>query len=212
MKITSWMSCLAFPAAVLLLWGCGKNPVAAPVTPTSAAGAQGTTPTTVEKQSQPPTSATKDAPDTQAFIVFRSTAGKYSVNAPEGWSRAESGTDVTFTDHFQGERVGLFASPAAPTIESVQREYVPTIRANASEVMIEGVRHTILSDGRAVITIAYSSSSDPDPVTGKQMRLTDAATLYYRQGKVAVLTLWAPLSGADIMDEWKRITESFRWL
>ena len=65
--------------------------------------------------------------------------------------------------------------------------------------------------GKAVVYVAYTSNSDPDPVTGKKVRLDNVTYYYYHQGTLAALTLWAP-SGADNADQWKRISESFRWL
>ena len=34
---------------------------------------------------------------------------------------------------------------------------------------------------------------------------------FYKNGKLAVLTLWAPL-GADNVDQWQRMSQSFKWL
>lgn len=154
--------------------------------------------------------AAGDIPDTQVFVTYRSTSGKYSVDAPEGWARSENGAEVRFTAQFDGEQVAVHASATPPTIDSVQHEQVPAIQKHGRAVTIEGVKAVTLANGMAVVRIEYSSNSDPDPVTGKQVRLSDITSVYYRDGKVAELTLWAP-SGTDNVDQWKRLTESFRW-
>ena len=64
--------------------------------------------------------------------------------------------------------------------------------------------------GGAAVLLAYQSNSDPDPVTGKQVRLDNQDYLFYQQGKLATLRLWAPL-GADNVDQWKLISGSFGW-
>ena len=58
--------------------------------------------------------------------------------------------------------------------------------------------------------LAYTSNGEPDAVTGKQVRLEDNSYLFFKDGHVATLTLWAPL-GADNVDQWGQIARSFRW-
>ena len=65
--------------------------------------------------------------------------------------------------------------------------------------------------GSTAIAVTYTSNSDPDPVTAKQVRLEDVTYYFYRQGSLAALTLWAP-AGADNVDQWKLMSESFKWL
>ena len=66
-----------------------------------------------------------------------------------------------------------------------------------------------LPGGNAIL-VDYTSNSEPDAVTGKQVRLENNAFIFYNNGKLATLTLWAPV-GADNVDQWKRMSESFRW-
>jgi hypothetical protein len=61
-----------------------------------------------------------------------------------------------------------------------------------------------------VVQLDYTSNSEPDPVTSKQVRLENNAYLFYKNGKLATLTLWAPL-GADNVDQWQQMAQSFRW-
>jgi hypothetical protein len=47
-------------------------------------------------------------------------------------------------------------------------------------------------------------------VTGKQVRLENNFYLFLKNGKLALLTLWAPL-GSDNVDQWNLIANSFKW-
>jgi len=202
MKISILPTALVLCAAFLLPAGCGKAPAAAEGAPASSAATQ--------EQLPEPNSLVGDIPDTQVFVMYMSKVGKYSIEAPEGWARTENGGNVKFTDHFDGEEVSLSASAATPTIDSVKRDQTPALLANGRAVKIESIKKAVLANGTAVVQIIYSSDSDPDPVTDKQVRLSDLTILFYHQGRLAALTLWSP-SGADNADQWKRITESFRW-
>ena len=70
---------------------------------------------------------------------------------------------------------------------------------------------TVSRPAGPAVLIRYSGYSQPDPVTGKAY--TDAVERYefYRNGTEAIVTLSAP-SGADNVDPWRTVTNSFRWL
>jgi hypothetical protein len=72
------------------------------------------------------------------------------------------------------------------------------------------VQSVQLPIGPAVL-ITYTSNSDPNSVTGKQVRLENNRYLFFKNGKLATLTLSAP-AGADNVDQWARIAHSFRWM
>jgi hypothetical protein len=202
MKIPILITAFVLSAACLSLAGCGKAPTTAGESTAPSAGSKAPLPE--------PNGAVGDIPDTQVFVTFTSAAGKYSIEAPEGWARTENGGYVKFTDHFDGEEVSLSASAAVPTVDSVKRERVPALLASGRAVKIESIKKAVLANGMAVVQIAYGSNSDPDPVTGKQVRLDDLTVLFHRQDRLAALTLWAP-AGADNVDQWNRIMNSFRW-
>jgi hypothetical protein len=145
------------------------------------------------------------------FITYRSTTGGYALEVPEGWARSVHGGDVKFTDKFDGVQVTLSKSAIPPTVSSVQREQVPALRHQGRAVKIQGVATKPMPHGNSAICLTCTSNSDPDPVTGKQVRRDETTCYYYHQGRLAALTLWAP-TGADNVDQWKRISESFRWL
>jgi ABC-type oligopeptide transport system ATPase subunit len=73
---------------------------------------------------------------------------------------------------------------------------------------------TVTTDGPLpsgpAVQIIYTSNSDPNPVTNKQIRLENERYLIAHNGKLATLTMSAP-AGADNADQWKLMADSFRW-
>jgi PsbP len=151
-----------------------------------------------------------DIPDSQAFVKYANTAGGYHLEVPEGWARTEAGADVTFVDKFDGVSVAVTPASAAPTAAGARTNEAKQIQSQGHAVTITNVSEVNLPGGKAVV-IKYASNSDPNPVTNKRVRLENIAYIFYRNGKEATLTVWAP-QGADNVDQWKRISGSFRWL
>jgi hypothetical protein len=141
-----------------------------------------------------------DIPDDQAFIPY--TSGVYQVQVPEGWARTVNGTDVRFVDKFGGVAVTLSTTAQAPVAATP-----PQIPGRA--VQIIRARDVRLPGGPAVV-IDYASNSEPDSVTGKQIRLENQAYLFFKDGRLATLTMWAPF-GADNVDQWNLMSRSFKW-
>ena len=182
-------------------------------TMTSTTTASSTTETAIsstETAVAPEVSPPGDIPDSQAFVKYTSTAGAYQLEVPEGWARTESGSDVTFVNKFDGVKVHITSASAAPTAASAQANEVKQIQSQGHAVTITGVSGVNLPAGKGVV-IKYTSNSDPNPVTNKRVRLENVTYLYYKNGKEAQLTVWAPL-GADNVDQWNRMANSFRWL
>jgi hypothetical protein len=155
-----------------------------------------------------------DIPDSQAFVKFSNTTGGYELQVPEGWSRQaappEYSSDVTFVHNYDGVGVHVAPASAAPTAASVQTNEVKQIQARGRAVTITGVSEANLIGGKAVV-VKYTSNSDPNPVTNKQVRLENETYIFYKNGKEAMLTVWAPM-GADNVDQWNLMANSFRWL
>ena len=170
----------------------------------------GTPATTTESAVAPEVSPVGDIPDTQAFVKYRNAAGGYELDVPEGWARTENGPDVTFVNKIDGVKVTVAPASAAPTAASVQANEVRQIQAAGRAVTITNVSEVALPGGKAVF-IKYTSNSEPNAVTNKQVRLDNEAYVFYKNGKEATLTLWAP-QGADNVDQWQRMSKSFRWL
>jgi len=172
-------------------------------TPDAQIVVQGETPVAPEKN--PP----GDIPDTQAFVGYRSSGGGYQLEVPEGWARSEQGTDVSFIDKLDGLKVAITQAASVPTADSVRTNEAAVLIKSGRAVKIGKIQDVHLSAGPAV-QLEYTSNSEPDSVTGKQVRLENQMYLFFQNGHLATLTLWAPL-GADNVDQWQRISQSFRW-
>jgi hypothetical protein len=155
-----------------------------------------------------------DIPDSQAFVKFTNTTGGYELQVPEGWSRQaappEYSSDVTFVHNYDGVSVRVAPASAPPTAASVQANELKQIQSHARAVTVTGVSEANLTGGKAVV-IKYTSNSEPNAVTNKQVRLENVTYVFYRNGTEAMLTMWAPL-GADNVDQWNLMANSFRWL
>ena len=143
-------------------------------------------------------------------MTYHSSVGGYELKVPEGWARTTNAVGVNFIEKLDGLQLSLSQSSAQPTAKSVS-----TNQAVALEQTGQGVRNACVQDvklpsGSAVL-IVYTSDSAPNPVTGKPVRLENNAYLFFKAGKLATLTLWAPL-GADNVDQWALISHSFKWV
>ena len=76
-------------------------------------------------------------------------------------------------------------------------------------VKIASIKSMKLPAGNVVL-IAYTSNSRPNTVTGKQIRLDNNRYLFFNAGQLVSLDLSAPV-GADNVDQWKLMSESFHW-
>ncbi|MEP7208182.1 MAG: hypothetical protein ABI920_14690, partial [Casimicrobiaceae bacterium] len=149
-----------------------------------------------------------DIPDSQAFVTYQSPLG-FSLQVPEGWARAGRTDGVRFADKYNAIDVAVGTAANGPTAASVvDHEAAALIKAGRA-IKIEAIKNVNLPAGTATV-IDYSSNSEPNPVTNKQLRLENHRYLIYRGGKLATLNLSAPL-GTDNVDQWKLITHSFRW-
>jgi len=149
-----------------------------------------------------------DIPDDQVFIVYKSPLG-FSLKVPEGWGRIDRSDGAAFADKYDTIDIAVTSAQSPPTIESVARGETAELERTGRAVKIAKIKEVRLRAGPAVV-IVYSSNSAPNPVTGKQIRLENERYLLYHAGRLATLDLSAPL-GADNVDQWQLISESFRW-
>ncbi|WP_245472265.1 hypothetical protein [Rhizobium jaguaris] len=149
-----------------------------------------------------------DIPDNQVFIDYVSRLG-FSLKVPEGWARTDLANGVSFTDKLDGIVVNQSDMAGAPTVEGVRKDYIPGLEKEAGAVSIGSVKAVKLPAGNA-IRINYASNSEPNAVTNKRIRLENQRFLFFKNGKLVALELYAPL-GADNADQWKLMSESFRW-
>ncbi len=177
---------------------------------TAASSTSDTALSSTETAVAPEVNPPGDIPDSQAFVKYPNTAGRYELEVPEGWSRADKGPDVTFVNKFDGVKVHVASAASAPTAGSARANELKQLQSQGHAVTITGVSDVTLPAGKGVL-IKYTSNSDPNRVTNKRIRLDNQTYLFYKNGREAMLTMWAPM-GADNIDQWNRMAKSFRWL
>ncbi len=149
-----------------------------------------------------------DIPDTQVFVDYHSPLG-FSIKMPEGWSRRLAPDGVTFTSTYGGLAVQVSQAATAPTLASVKQNQAASLKKSPAAVRITKIVAVHLPTGPAVL-ISFSSNSEPNPVTGKAIRLENDQYLIWKNGRLVTLTLSAPF-GADNVDQWQLMARSFRW-
>jgi hypothetical protein len=148
-----------------------------------------------------------DIPDNQLFILHNAPEG-FSLKVPEGWARQINQGETIFTDKYNIISAKVLPDPGASTSQ-IKRDLVPQISASPRAPEVSRVT-TMKVRGRDVVIASYTINSEPNSVTGKQIRL-EAERVYYPAGdKVLQLTLSAP-DGADNVDQWNLIVNSVRF-
>jgi len=160
-----------------------------------------------EKPKAPEKNPPGDIPDNQVFVKY--AAGGYELDVPEGWARTTRGTDVRFVYRFDGVSVTITDAAAPPGADSIRRTQAEQLKAAGRAVQIKRIE-TVKISNEPVVVMEYTCNSEPDSVVNKQVRLEAGSYFYYKNGKLAELSVWAPL-GADNVDQWRRISGSFRW-
>ncbi len=161
-----------------------------------------------ERAATPEKNPPGDIPDSQVFVKFQSLLG-FSVQIPEGWSRTERKSGVLFADKYNRIDVDINLTAALPSVASVKSEQAVELVKTGRAIKIKTIKSVNLPAGPAIL-IDFESNSEPNQVTNKQLRLESNRYLFFRNGKLATLDLSAP-KGADNVDQWKLIANSFRW-
>jgi hypothetical protein len=149
-----------------------------------------------------------DIPDSQVFVTYSSPLG-FALKVPEGWSRTDSASGVAFADKYGRIDVSVADAAAGPTAATAKTGAAAELEKTGRAVKITSVKDVTLPAGRAV-QIMFAANSEPNSVTGKQIRLESERTLIFHAGKLAAITFSAP-AGADNADQWKLMADSFRW-
>ncbi len=179
----------------------GRSPASA----TSSAASPLPDQSPVPPESNPP----GDIPDNTAFVPFRSAAGGFRISIPEGWARAETHGSVSFTDKLNSITVAWRPTSSAPTTGSAKGVDVTDLQRSVLAFRLKSVASTSLPAGPAVL-IVYEANSAPNPVTGKQYRLVVERFELFHHNEEAILSLSSPV-GADNVDPWRTVSESFGW-
>lgn len=199
---------IAASAVAAAMLGCGSP--ATTTAPTGAtAGAGGTSTSSSGGFAATDSNPAGDIPDTQAFVITHDPQARFTVRVPEGWARSDGGAASTLSDHYNSVRIETVAAASAPTVESAQTAELPGIRSSGVNVAMPQVTVVQRTAG-AVVFIAYTADSAPDPVTGKVARVSVERYEYWRNGVEAIVTLSSPV-GSDNVDPWRKVTDSFTW-
>jgi hypothetical protein len=152
--------------------------------------------------------ATGDIPDNQNFLVYRDKRVGFSIKYPEGWSQKKSGDGISFQDKNNLVRVAV-RKGGAPTIASVSAD-LKKLKASSPTLKPQTPKPISLKAGTA-IKVTYTTTSAPNPVTGKRVVLMVDRYELAKRGRVAVIDLGTP-TGVDNVDAYRLMSQSFTWL
>jgi hypothetical protein len=203
----------AVVSLLVLAGACSSGSSTGSGATSSTNGAPSTTTTTAAgavDPNAPETNAAGDIPDNQVFVTYTAPSGDYSLKVPEGWARTEAAGVVTFTDKLNSIRMETTAASAAPTVASASQNEVPAIKA-ASTNYEAGKVTQVTRKGGAAVLITYRADGPADPVTGRRTHNDVERYEFWKNGSEVILTLSGP-QGADNVDPWKIVTDSFAFL
>ena len=212
-------------SAVLMLAACGSSSSSSPASsgsatpaatsggssapqPSSSSGAGALVP---EAQAV----AAGDIPDNQVFLSFRDASAGYSMKYPEGWAQHGSGNDVTLQDKNNVIHVVVERGPA--TVAQAKADMARLAAANPKLTSTAPVAHPSCTRNgatvplpRAAVALRYTTTSAPNPVTGKRVKLIVDRYELARGTMRAVVDLGTP-QGVDNVDAYCLIISSFTW-
>jgi hypothetical protein len=195
---------------VSVVGACGASSKSSSARPTTSLASTTTTTAAADNPNAPEVNPAGDIPDNQVFVSYSPPSGGYSLKVPEGWARVDTGGAVTFTDKLNRVRMETKASASTPTVSSAQQDEVPAIRSASKNYEAGKVTQVTRKSGTAIL-ITYRADSEPDPVTGKVVHDDVERYEFWRSGNEVVLTLSGP-QGADNVDPWRIVTDSFTWM
>lgn len=204
--------CVTGVALLLALVSACGGPSAAPGPAASAPAAASASPSgssAAPNPNAPEINSAGDIPDGQVFVPYTPAGASFVVRVPQGWAQSAAGSAVVFTDKFNSVRIESVPRSQAPDVASARAQEVPQLQSSVRGFQPGQVTMVQRSSGPAVL-ITYQATSAPDAVTGKSV--TEAVERYefWLAGQEVVLTLSAP-QGADNVDPWRIVTDSFRW-
>jgi len=147
-----------------------------------------------------------DIPDNQVFIAYAGHG--FSMQVPEGWTRQDLPDGARFSDKYNIIEVKAAGASEAPSVQTATSDEVAALVANGRAVELTGVKSVTL-DHQPAIRIDYLSNSEPNSVTGRQIRLEHARYLFFKSGTLVRLDMAAP-EGADNVDQWLLMAKSVR--
>jgi hypothetical protein len=151
--------------------------------------------------------ATGDIPDNQNFLVYSDKSAGFSIKYPEGWAQKKTATGINFQDKNNLVRVEL-RKGQPPTAASVTAE-LKKLKATETTLKAQTPKPLSLKAGPA-IKVSYTTTSAPNPVTGKRVVLMVDRYELAKKGRVALIDLGTP-TGVDNVDAYRLMSESFKW-
>lgn len=206
-----------FPLLIAALAACSNSKAAKPPGASASPGSSAapttttvpsTTGATVDPNAPEPNAA-GDIPDNTVYVPFMFAAGPYTVTVPEGWARADASGDTTFTDNFNSAQFFVTSAASVPTTQSARDDEVPAIQSSTANFQLDNVT-TVSRNGGTAVLITYKADSAANAVTGKVQHLAVERYEFWRNGKEAIIVLSGPV-GADNVDPWRTISDSFSW-
>jgi hypothetical protein len=202
---------------VLLLGACGggsgkpsqASPTSGTSRPSATTAARAQSPTNAVNPNAPEANTPGDIPDNQVFVRYQPPGAAFSVKVPEGWGRSSQGGTVTYTDKLNSVRIETTKAASAPAPASALQAELPAIRAASRRFEAGTVSQVHRPAGTAVL-LTYKADAPADPVTGKVVHDAVERYEFWRGGTEAILILSGPV-GADNVDPWRTVTDSFRW-
>lgn len=175
----------------------------------SSSSGSGSSPSSSASAAAPETNPAGDIPDNQVYVTWSPPGGGFSVRVPEGWARQASGPATVFSDKFNSVRVERSSAAQAPTDQSVRSVDLPAVARSAKNVTV-GKVSTVRRQGGNAVLATYRADSAADRVTGKSVQQDVERYVFWKNGTRVVLTLSGAV-GADNVDPWRTVTDSFRW-
>jgi hypothetical protein len=206
---------IAAVCSVALLSGCGSTPSssssasATSSTGTPSAGSNAATPSGAPNPNAPEVVAAGDIPDNQVYVPFSPPGGGYTVSVPQGWAQSTVAGSPVFTDKYNSVTIETSAAPSSLDVATVTATEVPKLKASVKGFVLGDVRMVTTASGPAV-RITYAATSAPNAVTGATAALAVERYDFARGGHEVALTL-SGAKGADNVDPWKKISDSFTW-
>jgi hypothetical protein len=149
-----------------------------------------------------------DIPDKPVLVTYRSPM-EFSLKVPEGWARRETLQSVEFADRYNRISVAVTSRTRPLTLQRVKSHEVHELQRSGVDVHVSHIKVIRLPSGIAFV-VTYASGSAGNPVINKGIRLENARYLFSKNGKLATLTLSAPL-GTNNAGHWQLMAESFDW-
>jgi hypothetical protein len=190
-------------------WATGISGVAALVLSACGSTSSGAAASTAPAANASETVAAGDIPDTQVYVPFSPPGGVYTVSVPQGWAQSTVAGSTEFTDKYNSVQITSLTAPKSLDVASVTASEVPALKTSVAGFVLGKVTAVTTSSGPAV-RITYRATSKANAVTGATVALAVERYDFAKNGREIALTL-SGATGADNVDPWKKITDSFRW-